>query len=182
MFDNCSANIVHLTAPDLIVVSDTLRCLSTDFEHVRSNDDVLPRGHSGLALWNANSKDLDSAFFSYKGFLNQDYPNDFDYWHADHTYDVHTGYYYSVVSNEIADKILVGISTDGFVYKYSEVPLYSKTGNHFINTYKPAIISVGEMTWFFFPKSDIDRTQCHIFCSGINTEVLKKRIMDSLKK
>lgn len=171
LFDNCSEKEVFVTAPTLIQVKDSIYCFATKFEHERIAKERLPRGKCGIAVWKNDYITLDSVRFHYSKYYMPSYPDGFDYWHTEFVYDKEKKLFYSVVTNEDGFDVLVGVSTDGFNYTYSDTPLISFRGKgHPRNLYKASIAIVGDNLFFFYPKRSSVNRSVHIYCASINKQ------------
>jgi hypothetical protein len=140
---------VGLTAPVILEINDSIKLLATDFEHARI-EDQQPFGDNSLAVWYLEGNDWENGIFKYQCSAKQDYPSGFNYWHSDMV-KVNDKLYYSVVTPEQADKILIGESYDGVHYRYLEKPLLSRNGNMLTNLYKASLVSVNDNYYLFYP-------------------------------
>ena len=147
---NIDENKANVFAPVVLKIKDKIIMLATAFEHERVLDKQMPYGHNHLAIWNLNHHILDNASFVYDRTVIQDYPESFNFWHTDMC-NVDDRIYLSVVSNEIANELLIGLSRDGFNYRYSEQPLLSSRSNNMDSLYKASIVVVEKKVFVFHP-------------------------------
>lgn len=140
---------VGLTAPVILEINDSIKLLATDFEHERT-EHPQPFGENSLAVWYLEGNDWENGIFKYQYYAKQDYPTGFNYWHAD-MIKVSNDLFYSVVTPEQADKILIGKSNDGIHYRYLDKPLLSRNGNMLTNMYKASLVVVNDNYYLFYP-------------------------------
>lgn len=173
LFDNTDDGSVRITAPSLIKVRDNIYCFATDFEHERTTGTLTPRGHCGIAVWENQSLSLDSISFRYIASMKPKYKEGFDYWHTEFIFDSNDNLYYSVVTNQNAFDVLLGISEDGFDYTYIDKPLISFTDKrHSRNLYKASLVSMKDKLYVFYPKRSKDNRSVHIYYATINKSEL----------
>ena len=179
LFDNCSDSIVHLTAPSLIRIKDSIYCFATDFEYNRISGSEMPRGKCGIAVWKNNYTSLDTIDFHYSYKVTPDYIDKFDYWHTEFIRDTVDNMFLSIVTNEEGFDALVGMSKDGFHYKYLKEPLISfKDKHHSRNIYKGSIVVVNNRIYFFYPKRSTKNRSVHICYSSIDKDFLLRLFDD----
>jgi len=162
--DNPDTSANRMTAPVVLSIDGQICLLATQYER-RVNDPVQPHGRSGLSLWKLNGNSLSSGDFIWESDIPQDYPDWFDFWHAD--FFEESGKYYCVVTTERATTMLMGASDDGLHYHLYPQPLLSKTGNLYTGMYKASAVLVDGKLHLFFPKKSINGKSSHIYCSSM---------------
>ena len=170
---------MHLTAPSLIRIKDSIYCFATDFEYNRISGSEMPRGKCGIAVWKNNYTSLDTIDFHYSYKVTPDYIDKFDYWHTEFIRDTVDNMFLSIVTNEEGFDALVGMSKDGFHYKYLKEPLISfKDKHHSRNIYKGSIVVVNNRIYFFYPKRSTKNRSVHICYSSIDKDFLLRLFDD----
>jgi len=173
LFDNTNDGKVRVTAPTLIKIRDSVYCFATDFEHERQPGTLTPRGKSGIAVWHNGSLSLDTINFSYVMSKMPRYKEGFDFWHTEFIYDETDKAYYSVVTNENAFDILLGVSKNGFDYTYIDKPLISFTDKrHQRNLYKASLVSIKDKLYVFYPKRSKESRTVHLYYSSVDKSVI----------
>lgn len=165
---------IGLTAPFFSVINDSIKILATDFQHQRIDDGRSdPFGRNCLAVWCLEGDDLDHGTFTYQYSVAQNYSEEFNYWHADMATDSH-GNYYSIVTPEQGDRILIGLSDNGEHYKYSNKPLLSRNGNMLYNMYKASMVIIGDRFYLFYPSaSGLFKKETRIYVQTGNIDSLQ---------
>ena len=164
---------VRLTAPILVEINDTLKLLATDFEHPRTSG-IQPFGKNELAVWYLENNDFEYGNFVYQYSKKQDYPELFNYWHAD-IFKIDDSKYLSVVTPESGNQILFGMSNNGESFSYISKPLLSTRGNCLQNLYKACPVVVNNTMYLFYPASSglcKGNRKSLIYCSSIELNQL----------
>ena len=182
MADNNNSTVANVFSPTIMEIDGEIVMLATAFEHPRILGNPLPFGHNNLALWTLNQKYLEGGHFVFQGVCKQSYPEDFNFWHADMC---HGQNYYCVVTDEKAKRLLVGMSKDGFSYRFNKTELLSSYGNNLSKLYKASMVIVEDMAFVFFPVRTgllkIRRTSEIYYCS-IKTDTLYSLFKDENKE
>lgn len=150
MANNNDKNIANVFSPTIIKINEHIYMLATAFEHERIKGSLLPFGENHIAIWSLKGENFESGQFEYLSKAVQIYPKDFNYWHAE-CCKVNSQCYLSVVTDEQAKRILIGVSSDGFNYKYLDTPLLSSFANNFAGLYKASITVINNDVFIFFP-------------------------------
>ena len=149
MADNNDQILANVFSPTVMEVENRIVMLATSFEHERVLGSKFPFGRNHLALW-ILEKGLEQGCFIFESKVEQKYSTDFNYWHAE-TYKVNSQCYLSLVTDEQAKRILVGVSNDGLHYNYSDVPILSSYANNLAGLYKASLIVINGVVYIFFP-------------------------------
>lgn len=149
MADNNDQTLANVFSPTVMEVDNRIVMLATSFEHERILGSKFPFGRNHLALWILENN-LEQGHFIYDSKVEQNYSTDFNYWHAD-SYMVDSHCYLSLVTDEQAKRILVGVSNDGFHYNYLDIPILSSYANNLAGLYKASLTVVNEIVYIFFP-------------------------------
>jgi len=103
----------------------------------------------GLAIWDINNNDLDNNSFKLTKIVNPIYPSGFDFWHFD-LFEFKEKLY-CVVSNEVADEILLGYSDDGENFQFYSTPLLSTSVCSASYLYKPSAMVLNDIFYLWYP-------------------------------
>lgn len=150
MADNNNDSIANVFSPTIMKVDGEIVMLATAFEHPRLFGNPLPFGHNHLALWKLNQRKIESGQFVFQKVIKQSYPQNFNFWHADMCQDG-SGAYYSVVTDEQARRLLIGISKNGQEYMFNKNELLSSFGNNLGKLYKASMVIIEDDVFVFYP-------------------------------
>ena len=163
--DNPDTTANRMTAPCVMKIGKKICLLATYYEK-RIDNPVHPHGLSGISIWELEGESMSSGHFAWKHDVVQEYPDWFDFWHAD--FFENGGRYYCVVTTERATTILMGVSIDGEKYSFSSLPLLSKTGNLYTGMYKASAVVVDGRFHLFFPRKSITGRRSRIYHSFLD--------------
>ena len=166
--DNNDSIDTRITAPCVMVINDTIKCLTTAITDIENRTSIRNHGNTQIAVWALSGSDLCNEVFKFQYDVKPVYPADFDFWHAD--YFKYKGLYYCVVSNQAANKILLGKSINGIDYSFYEKPLLSTDGNLYTYMYKPSAVVVNEEFYLFYPRKLLKTNHVGIYMSHMKFE------------
>lgn len=173
LLDNPDTTANRMTAPCILKIGDKICLLATHYEK-RIDDPVHPHGQSGISVWELEGGSMASGRFVWKRDVVQEYPDWFDFWHADFFEEM--GRYYCVVTTERATTVLMGVSEDGLYYRLSSLPLLSKTGNLYTGMYKASAVVVDGKFHLFFPRKNLTGHRSSIYHASVDFAVLTQEL------
>ena len=176
--DNPDTSANRMTAPVVLRLDGRVCLLATHYER-RVDDPVQPHGRSGLSLWTLDGDSLADGMFRWERDLPQDYPDWFDFWHAD--FFEEAGRHWCVVTTERATHVLMGVSDDGLHYRLSPLPLLSKTGNLYTGMYKASVVVVEGKLHLFFPRKSLRGSRSEICCASAGFGPLARKLFINLQ-
>jgi hypothetical protein len=106
----------------------------------------------GLAIWSLNNNDLDHEQFTLTDTVIPKYPSGFDFWHFDLFQS--DSVFYCVVTPEVANKVLLGKSTDGIDFKFWETPLLTSLYSSHNYLYKPSAMVLDGLFYLWIPSAE----------------------------
>lgn len=173
LLDNPDDTNMYLASQSLCVINNTSKLLA-----VFTPNSYLPipnsqKGPRHLAVFGTDDT-VRSGGFYFEGVFKQSYPEGFDFWHID-TFD-YKNKYYCLVTPEVANQVLLGVSDDGYHYKFFEKPLLHYNGKEKSPyTYKVSGVIVNDMFYLFYPMK-IDKHTVRLHVTKHNFEQLLNKL------
>ncbi len=168
--NNPDSQSMYLCAPVIHYVQNQIVCHAV---YIPRGKDLSTKECTYRGLSKFQIESLEKGQFLLEKVYDIKYPKGFDYWHID--FFEYKNIHYSVVTPEVADRILLGISKDGDNYDYYRTPLLSWSSNRLSYMYKSSACVVNGIFYLFYPKR-INGNTVRIYETHIEFDKLIKLI------